>query len=853
MMSKMIATSFLLTVGTLLWSAELELQPPPVHLAYSKDSAPLPLPVRILLPAAPSPIVLSASELLAKDFRGRFQVEAEVLHSTTSRFMFWDLESEPSVDAGTLIRLSGEKVDNAEGYALELSRDGKLVTISVKSSDIGLLYGGVTLMDVLAQSSIANNFTLSAPKKLSIYDFPAMRTRMRVSIPSDSPESIRGGLENIIRTRLNATWCKASSPTIAALVAEARKYGVKLYAQASHLGLSKELKRPLCPKNPADVALVAELFDKAAAAGCDGLVFLFDDLTGDEIMHVVKCQACANEFGDAGNTQKFWTKLMVRTGNKYGITNYIICPTPYLRNWRSNMETWGRHRAGNVFDNYYQELTDDPLLRKVLVFHCELLPEKIEELRGVGLSNYIYWINGLWPTDRWFTFSTGLTRLSWNWYCLRIDKMSGGVPIPEAMDALRHLPKLTTHVFFGTGDTAGLFLGGVWAWAPERYDETKARNAALEFTLGHGLSAEFDAFERAMMRIAAFYGGYVNQATTECSTEILNEKALATREARESRMAELQDDLRKAEVALDQARKTVASDKSNILLSPICPSYHYLSTMEASVTSARQKMAAAAARKRSTAKTKGGLAAKPPLAGTPPVGFWSFDDTSDISQNNASGGVACKIIGKPEVVDGISGKALYLHGGRFRNSDTGPVLLSGLREFAEIPFCEKLKIGTDSFSVECWVKLDDERVWNQFVGSRATAHPNYRALKGWALGMGKDGMPKFIIDDGTSTSMAAAHVAKINWTPNEWNYVVGVRDRSKGEVALYVNGAEVARCKDATNDIATGKPLYVGMDSYSGVYLGGAMDELKITGSALSTDEVMARYSMTVGEEGEKR
>jgi len=146
--------------------------------------------------------------------------------------------------------------------------------------------------------------------------------------------------------------------------------------------------------------------------------------------------------------------------------------------------------------------------------------------------------------------------------------------------------------------------------------------------------------------------------------------------------------------------------------------------------------------------------------------------------------------------------------------------------------------------VECWVNLS-ELAWNQFAGNRGNAREIYPA-KGWALGMGNEGIIRFTVDDGDKTICVSVNSVMTDWEPSGWNYIVGVRDKLDGVIALYVNGEEATRKKDATKNLSNANSIVMGYDAMGGAYMNGDMDELKITKKALSKEEIFNRFSRLV-------
>ncbi|MBM4044513.1 MAG: hypothetical protein FJ279_05310 [Planctomycetes bacterium] len=814
--------------------AALNLQPMPKEARMAEEALPLPIPVCIAERPDATLHEQTAAELLLNGLTRRLQCEPRRGASADVKVEATRREDSHRADAaGTFIVFgSADGALPAEGYTLKLSREGNRAVFELRSNDHGVIYGALTLLQVLEQTARSNHFVLSAPAALHIRDFPTMQTRMSVRLfdtAATDAAAIRPGLERMARMRLNGTWHDPTARNFKTVVDEARRFGIKVNGILSYYGLTRERKRPTCPSNPEDVALVKNRFETAASAGASGLVFLFDDIGSGEIRHAKTCPECARNFKNLGGVQRALTKLMVEAGRQHGLKQFIICPTPYQREWKRNIETWG----ADVFENYFRELTGDPVLRDVLVFHCDFMPERMKGLANAGLTNYIYWINGLWDTQTWFSHYMGVTRLGWVWYGFRIDEAEGLIqPIPEAVEALRNLPELTKHVFFGTGATDGLLLGGIWAWHPQAYDDDKAREFVAEMLFGLGAWEPLTRYEANVMKLIVSAGAHVNKWTSECSPEVVPAGKVSA-EGRARHQVQLRQNLQAASEAASAVKALFEQPARHPLLKPVFPAASALAAMDRALAFYSKRLERQAA--------LAALSVQPftEQADEWVVGWWQFEDPAKPGADSSTSRTEAKVHGHPESGDGVSGKALRLHGGQM----SGANLVSGVREFLEAANPAAFDMGAGTFSVECWVKGVSPG-WHQFVGNRQSTRQIYR-LKGWALGFGRDNHIRFTVDDGAKTGTVSAFAAGLaDWDREGWNYVVGVRDTAHKLIRLYINGAEAAEAvKDETQDISNGVPLRIGYDGYGGRFLDGLIDEVKVTRRLLTETEIMAKYA----------
>lgn len=217
------------------------------------------------------------------------------------------------------------------------------------------------------------------------------------------------------------------------------------------------------------------------------------------------------------------------------------------------------------------------------------------------------------------------------------------------------------------------------------------------------------------------------------------------------------------------------------------------------------------------------------------IGWWTFLDAQNPGKDSSEKGHQLSICGKKNITNG----EITLKGGTIKLP----------KEEQEYLFCipkiaEKFKFGNDSFSVECWFK-SSKIGYTKLVGSRSTIRPLYKKQTGWALGLSKnEGSVIFILNDKDKKMVVAeTEINEENWDGKKLNYLVGVRDKAKKELRLYVNGKLVSTTPDTSGDIA-GKHarLGLGYDKHTGHFTKGTFAEIKITKDVLSTADVAKKY-----------
>ena len=163
------------------------------------------------------------------------------------------------------------------------------------------------------------------------------------------------------------------------------------------------------------------------------------------------------------------------------------------------------------------------------------------------------------------------------------------------------------------------------------------------------------------------------------------------------------------------------------------------------------------------------------------------------------------------------------------------IILDGANDKVEIPTSETFNFGTESFSIECWVKPISIDTAEGFI-DHGTGGSRMWYLIGWA---GNYFRFYTIADEG---SVNVNHSA----TLGSWQHVVCVVDRENDLTLIYVD-TDVASTsiagKGPFDD--TDAPVTLGYNTPNSAYSNCYMDEVRIYGVALTADEVAIRYNLT--------
>jgi len=208
----------------------------------------------------------------------------------------------------------------------------------------------------------------------------------------------------------------------------------------------------------------------------------------------------------------------------------------------------------------------------------------------------------------------------------------------------------------------------------------------------------------------------------------------------------------------------------------------------------------------------------------------SFDDVKgdevmDGSGNQNNG----TIFGGAKIVDGRVGKSIEIDGA------TGRV---------EVPNSDSLSIGTNSLTIECWLKTAST---DRQTYSRIVSKGNFSWTPGYILQMYSQGQPAISISDQSEVAIyAAAKGAEVN--DGKWHHIAGVVDRENNEIRIYIDGQSqeielplgmAVAIPNDIGDITCDNNLAFGSDDQQVRELvEGLYDELRIWNRALTDVEI---------------
>lgn len=427
----------------------------------------------------------------------------------------------------------------------------------------GVIYGAYAVADLLQ----ADGDRLSIPRA-QIVDWPSLTERGRTGIMRDVSEASLEMLDWWARWRVNAGYYEIygdrgqdSVPEeVTDIARECRRRGITLYGLISNWRTDLLLGRPMCPSNPDDLARVRRYATELLDHGCEGLIFLFDDIRAGSIDHPTECELCSQRFDGLAEVQLELMRPMIEVARERRVQQMIVCPTPYWRRWR---DRYGERLDG---ERYFRTWGNAELLDGVGIYHCLVRPGELAELREAGLRNYVYWYNGVYHYERLspgrdlpHNLWGGLPEPHFGWYLTTWDDERGIVPDDDAISALRRLPTQTRRAWLCGGGTDKIALWGTYCWRPEALDPAELSRSIVRCLYG---DATWEPYRRWRDLVRSWLPRLLHPPAviTDEQREALNVRLLADAAAALDAAQEFADITHAAEAEADpEHRASVAS------------------------------------------------------------------------------------------------------------------------------------------------------------------------------------------------------------------------------------------------------------------------------------------------------
>jgi Concanavalin A-like lectin/glucanases superfamily/Glycosyl hydrolase family 20, domain 2 len=772
-------------------NGELNLQPQPINLTYSQQYTALKTPLYIQLPTNPTDQQQVAEQMLIADFSSQFNINLATLAAGEQ------------ITDGTVIRITESAAgEHSESYQLTIQDSANVINIDLSSADHGIIYGALTLMQVIGQASLIENMQISIPTQVTIDDYPKVSRRIQVRLLSttltDSDAAIHGVMMRIARTRLNYYKVDPMLPTvenIARVVDIARMYGINVIATIGYTGISRDLGRAMTIE---DIGPILTRFGEAADAGCKGISFHFDDLG--------EYKSAAADYPDGvGAFQRAFLIEIQDVAQTHDVSFVSMCPTMYKRSWESDAATWFGDPSN--YANYFEEVSHLPD-GDIELFHTDIT--NMADLENLGVRQPAYYLNGVWGSKQMLGVYAGPNRLTWSWYGFEVDPVKGPILVPETMNAWQNIANNGIEtVWMGSGSFAGAMIAGIWMWNPDQFDEA---SALKEINRRRGIGAgTFDAlltYEENILPLVALFKTYINSWTSEFNVNILEREHLLNADD----LIVYWKNYQQAEMALNTIN-TIIEQNSNV--------YHpgdaigIIDEMAATLDLFRVKLLFKLKRKNIYVV---GLN----WTDSDLLGHWKLDSdannsTADFSANSNDG----TIYGQPLLVSGISSNALEFDGiNDYVKVDT---TVTGWNE------------ASNKLSLMGWFYREDgaEAVTgiDKAQTYRLTSAAASSTSANWALW----------IVDSNGASYSVTTPAPVN--NREWHHIAGTYDGNT--LRLYVDGQEVSSLNATFSIKSSTTPLEIGRRDQAR-YFKGKIDEVKIMSVAASAAYVANEANINV-------
>ena len=211
------------------------------------------------------------------------------------------------------------------------------------------------------------------------------------------------------------------------------------------------------------------------------------------------------------------------------------------------------------------------------------------------------------------------------------------------------------------------------------------------------------------------------------------------------------------------------------------------------------------------------------------VAYYSFDNPGATVTNHIHGEATAVGTNLPTAIGGKKGNA---------------VLFDGTNHYTQDAY-DDIQLGADDFSIELWMKSADDAAYVFTKGSH-TNNATTGASGHWIGLELKNGVLYFAIDDDVTKSQAYVKEAA-RFFNDEWHHVVLVRNASKKELLMYIDGIEVAKGTDSTGSVTdNNEPLVVGNVAVNfNNNFTGALDEFIIYKGAMNAEQVADHFAMS--------
>lgn len=203
-----------------------------------------------------------------------------------------------------------------------------------------------------------------------------------------------------------------------------------------------------------------------------------------------------------------------------------------------------------------------------------------------------------------------------------------------------------------------------------------------------------------------------------------------------------------------------------------------------------------------------------------PVGYWKFDEGAGTSASDSSGnGNTGSLIGGPQWVDGVKGKA---------------VKFDGISDYMTAADSPSLDVSGNQITIEFWMRPTSD------IDASTPYQKLYDKGDAYHSAIGAGGIMRF--------SIAYVHdlrTARATWSGETWYHIAHVYDGS--QISIYVDGVLDNSEPETGNIHVTGLPFTIAAYTFGGQwFFPGAIDEFAIYDYARTTAEIWDDYNSAV-------
>ena len=410
----------------------------------------------------------------------------------------------------------------AQGYHIVCRAKPARVVIAA-DSDVGVWYGACAWLDSLQEK----DGRVLMPVGIAS-DGPALAIRFSRGMGSGAPgtrwQQAMTSLDWWARWRMNVAHTDGfSGKALQDYLAEAHKRGIRV---VRGLGV-----RNLCAADDAALAARVEEVRNFLQLGGDGVSMLWDDLPHDRCRG--HCERCRARFGTNSLPYEIvhiLEAICSAAGPASAKPLVLWCPPHYSESRYPEMpdETFFRVIGAS-----------EPVRRQTHMYFCEFAPEKTLLLDQLGITNRVWWYNGLrtvyhvshhWPTEPGMKLSLpgvrsldgpDFARFEVGWKTgIGVCDDGNVLPVPaKTWQDLQTLPSRYQGYYPCTaGHPYHAAISGLYAFSPAHFDQAQADRVVFRAIFGPGSAVPARAWSDTYVGLQIWLSQSVQSNATQPRT-----------------------------------------------------------------------------------------------------------------------------------------------------------------------------------------------------------------------------------------------------------------------------------------------------------------------------------------------